>query len=571
MFNVFSKKDNYEPIVPIITGQPFDARNPRKAYFGPKPTVLLILDGWGIGPNYAGNAIALAKTPNMDMFMLTFPHAQLSASGEAVGLPKGEDGNSETGHVNIGAGNIVYQDLPRVNISIADGSYKRNQAFRNAFNHVKKNNSTLHLMGLVGTGVVHSNIEHLYALIELAKENGIKNLVIHGFTDGRDSPPNEALKIVKSIQEKCREIGLGIIGSLMGRYFAMDRDKRWERIETAYNALVLGEGKKTSNLIQSIQESYDSGTTDEFLKPTIYVDSKNQTHLIEDNDSVIFFNFRIDRPRELTRAFVMYSFEQGLGHEDFDPYTENFEKSSLKQKIGGSTFKRKKVIKNLYFVTMTRYEENLPVEEAFPPQPVKNPLCKIFASYGLKQLRMAETEKEKFVTYYMNGQKEIIFPGEDRIILPSRGEKSYDLIPEMSAYEITNELINKIENEDHDVIIVNLANPDMVGHTGNLKAGIKACEVTDEVVGKIVKTVYHKGGVVLITADHGNIEEMINIQTGQIDTEHSTYPVPLIIVGKQYVNQPRILPNGVLADIAPTMLSVMNLAKSPLMTGRSLI
>lgn len=570
MFNVF-KKEEKQTVQPILTGKSFDSKNPRKPYFGPKPTVLLILDGWGIGPNYAGNAIALAKTPNMDMFWLTFPHTQLAASGEAVGLPKGEDGNSETGHVNIGAGNIVYQDLPRVNMSIADGSYKRNQAFQNAFKHVKKNDSTLHLMGLIGTGVVHSNIQHLYSLMELAKENGIKKLVIHGFTDGRDSAPTIGIEMAKAIQEKCQKLEIGVLGSLMGRYFAMDRDKRWERIETAYNGLTLGKGKKTTDLLKALQESYDSGTTDEFIEPTLLIDENNKSYTIDDNDAVIFFNFRIDRPRELTRAFVTHDFEQGIKDEDFDPYTEDFEKSSLKQKKGGKTFKREKVVNNLYFITMTRYEEGLPVEEAFPPQPVKNPLCKMFAEQGLKQLRVAETEKEKFVTYYMNGQKEFIFPGEDRIILPSKGSKSYDLVPEMSAHEIGSQIIDQIENNDHDAMVINIANPDMVGHTGNLKAGIKACEITDEVVGKIVKAVYHKNGVVMITADHGNVEEMIDAKTGQVDTEHSIYPVPLIIIGKQYANQPRILPSGVLADIAPTMLSIMHLPKSPLMTGRSLI
>jgi 2,3-bisphosphoglycerate-independent phosphoglycerate mutase len=570
MFNVF-KKEGKEIVKPIVTGKPFDSTHLRKPYFGPKPTVLLILDGWGIGPNYAGNAIALAKTPNMDMFWLTFPHTQLAASGEAVGLPKGADGNSETGHVNIGAGNIVYQDLPRVNMSIADGSYKRNQAFKNTFEHVKKNNSTLHLMGLIGTGVVHSNIQHLYALLELAKENGVKKLVIHGFTDGRDSAPTIGIEIVKAIQEKCKKLEFGILGSVTGRYFAMDRDKRWERIQTAYEGLTSGKGKKTTDLAKALQESYDAGTTDEFIEPTLLIGKDNQPYTINDDDAVIFFNFRIDRPRELTRAFVTHDFEQGIKNEDFDPFTEVYEKSSLKQKKGGKAFKREKIVKNLYFVTMTRYEEGLPVEEAFPPQPVKHPLCKIFAEQGLKQLRAAETEKEKFVTYYMNGQKEFIFPGEDRIILPSKGSKSYDLVPEMSAHEISSQIVNQIESNDHDVMIINIANPDMVGHTGNLKAGIRACEITDEVAGNIVKAVYHKNGVVMITADHGNVEEMINAKTGQIDTEHSIYPVPLIIIGKQYANQPRILPSGVLADIAPTMLSIMHLPKSPLMTGRSLI
>ncbi len=558
-------------IQPMLSGKGFSAENPRKPYNGPKPTVLLILDGWGIGPKNAGNAIALAKTPNMDLFWLSFPHTSLAASGEAVGLPRGIDGNSETGHVNIGAGNIVYQDLPRVNMSIADGSFERNQTFTAAFEHAKSNNSALHIMGLTGSGAVHANLEHMLTLLEMAAKAGLKKVYLHLFTDGRDSPPYESPSIVERIMNLGTSLGVGEIATIIGRFYAMDRDQRWDRVERAYNALTVGEGIKTSDPLSAIMDQHQKGNTDEFIEPIKVLDQNGEVITINDNDAVIFTNYRIDRPRELTRAFVIKDFDTPQVM-DFDPYMEKYEKTNANQgKSQGETFKRQKVVNNLFFVTMTRYEDGLPVAEAFSPQPVKEPLCKVLADYGLKQLRSAETEKQKFVTYYMNGQKEFVFPGEDRVILPSKDAKSYDQVPEMSAREISVEVTNRIKSADYDAIIINLANGDMVGHTGNLEAGIKACEVVDEVVGQIVRATYQKGGVVLITADHGNVEEMINMESGEIDTEHSTYPVPLIIVGPQYFNQSRTLPTGVLADIAPTMLAIMGIEKPIAMTGRVLI
>ncbi len=554
-----------------ISNQPFDATHPKKPFQGPKPTVLLILDGWGIGPDNAGNAVARANTPNMDKYWIAFPHTQLAASGEAVGLPHGEDGNTETGHLNIGAGSIVYQDLPRINMAIADGSFNTTQAFLNALNHVKKNKSNLHIMGLIGAGGVHSNIEHLYALLNVCAKNNVSNVYIHGFTDGRDSPPTSGINYVKQIQERCSSIGVGSIATLVGRYYAMDRDKRWERIEKTYNALTVGSETCTQDAVSAIKEQYDQGITDEFIEPISVCNSDGTHRTIQDNDAVIFFNYRIDRPRELTRAFVMPDFEQGIKQESFDPYSIKYEKSHLKQSTGGATFERKKVLNNLYFVTMTRYEEHLPVDVAFPPQFVKDPLGKVFAQHGLRQLRMAETEKEKFVTYYMNGQSEITFPGETRIILPSKGVKSYDQVPEMSAREIRDHMLQYIREDRTDVVICNFANPDMVAHTGNLEASIKACEITDEVVGSIVKEVFARDGVVLITADHGNVEELINNQTGEVDTEHSIYPVPFMIIGKKFMNQPIMLPTGILADVAPTMLSIMGIPKPESMTGRALL
>jgi 2,3-bisphosphoglycerate-independent phosphoglycerate mutase len=558
-------------IQPKLSGAPFTTEFPQKPYQGPKPMVLLVLDGWGIGPNNAGNAIALANTPNMDNYWLGFPHTQLAASGEAVGLPHGEDGNTETGHLNIGAGSIVYQDLPRINMAIADGTFSTTPGFLNAINHAKKHNSTLHMMGLIGAGGVHSNIEHLYALLNLCKQQHLEKVYIHGFTDGRDSPPTSGINYVQQIIDLCQKLGVGHIATLVGRYYAMDRDKRWERVQKAYDALTVGSPTCVTDPIAAMQQQYSQNITDEFIEPISVCNGDGTVRTIQDNDAVIFFNYRIDRPRELTKAFVLPTFEEGIAEEGFDPYAVKYEKSHLKQTIGGATFKRQKVLSNLYFVTMTRYEEGLPVDVAFPPQFVKNPICKVFADNGLRQLRMAETEKEKFVTYYMNGQQESIFPGEDRVILPSKGAKSYDQIPEMSAREIGKEMIARIQENIYDVIICNFANADMVAHTGNLEATIKACEVLDEVIGEITKEVFHRGGVVMFTADHGNAEELISNTTGEKDTEHSIYPVPLIIVGQQFMNQPVMLPTGILADVAPTMLKIMGIPKPESMTGRALI
>jgi 2,3-bisphosphoglycerate-independent phosphoglycerate mutase len=558
-------------IEPKISGAPFAENQQRQAYQGPAPTVLLILDGWGIGPDNAGNAIAKAQTPNLDKYWIGFPHTQLTASGEAVGLPHGEDGNTETGHLNIGAGSIVYQDLPRINMSIADGTFNRNPAFINAINHVKQNNSSLHIMGLVGAGGVHSNIEHLYALLNFCKQQQVSQVYIHGFTDGRDSPPTSGINYVQQILDLCKKLGFGHMATLVGRYYAMDRDKRWERVQKAYDAITVGSESCTTDPIGAMQEQYKNGITDEFIEPISICNGDGSHRTIQDNDAVIFFNYRIDRPRELTKAFVLPNFEQGIDQEGFDPHAVKYENSHLKKSIGGATFKRKKVLKNLYFVTMTRYEEGLPVDVAFPPQFIKNPICKVFATHGLRQLRMSETEKEKFVTYYMNGQKDDMYPGEDRVILPSKGAKSYDKIPEMSAYEIADQMIQRIKQDSHDVIICNLANADMVAHTGNLEASIKACEIIDEVVGKITKEVFHKDGVVIITADHGNAEELINTTSGEVDTEHSIYPVPLMIIGKRFMNQPIMLPTGILADVAPTVLKIMGIPKPETMTGRALI
>jgi len=550
---------------PKITTNDFSETHPRQGYYGPKPMVLLILDGWGIGPNDAGNAIARAQTPNVDNYSLSYPHTQLGASGKNVGLPDGEDGNTEAGHLNIGAGTIVYQSLPKIDAAIENNTFYTVRAFIDTCTHVKNNGSNLHLMGLVGAGEVHSSIEHLYALLQLCKQQEVNNVFIHAFTDGRDSPPTSGIDYLQELQEQCNKIGVGRIASIMGRYYAMDRDLRWQRIEKAYNTLTIGNPITAPDVITAIKEQYDQKITDEFIEPTNIAGPNGEKYLIRDNDAVIFFNFRIDRPRELTKAFVIENFEAGLIQTSDDPNVPVDEPTKTIP-----TFKRQIILKNLFFTTMTEYEKQLPVKVAFSPQILENPICKVFANYVLKQLRMSETEKEKFVTYHMNGQKNIQYPGEDRVIIPSKGVKSYDEAPEMSALEITQEMLDRIATEEYDVIIANIANPDMVSHTGNLEASIKACEITDQVTGQIVNAVYAKGGVVLITSDHGNAEELIN-KKGKKDTKHSIYPVPLLIIGRQFENNPTVLPQGILADVAPTMLSIMGIPKPDSMTGQALI
>jgi len=557
---------------PILSSKPLDPSLSQNNYSGPKPVVLLILDGWGIGPQNAGNAIAKAHTPNIDGYWVSYPHTQLTASGQAVGLPQGEDGNTETGHLNIGAGHIVYQDLPRINMSIADGSFFSNQALLNAARHIQTNNSTLHLMGLVGAGGVHSNIEHLYALLNFAKQQGLTKVYIHAFTDGRDSPPTAGIEYIRQLMNSCEHMGVGQLATLMGRYYAMDRDRKWDRIEKAYDTLTLGSPNSCIlDPLQSFQEQYNEGVTDEFIEPISICGKDGEKRTIEKNDAVVFFNFRVDRPRELTRAFVTPDFERGIHTTAFDPYTEKYEKTNIQKSTASETFQRKKRLSNLYFVTMTEYEAGLPVDIVFPPQKILHPLGKVFSHQGLRQLRITESEKERFVTYYMNGQQETLYPGEDRVIIPSKGVRSYDQAPEMSAFEIAEEMISRIMSGTYDVIISNICNGDMVGHTGNFEAAVKACEIVDQVVGQIVNAVNQKNGIVMITADHGNVEEMINTQTGAVDTEHSNYPVPLLIIGNQFAQNPTMLPTGILADVAPTLLKLMGITPPENMTGRPLL
>jgi 2,3-bisphosphoglycerate-independent phosphoglycerate mutase len=498
----------------------------------PKPVVLIILDGWGIAPKNPGNAIALANTPNLDRLMQTYPHTELEASGEAVGLPPGEDGNTETGHLNLGAGQIVYQDLPRINQAIADGSFVHNEQFLAAINHAKKHQSTLHLLGLIGSGGVHSHINHLFALLHTCKKHQSGRVVLHLITDGRDSPPTSGINYLHQIKRQLAEVGIGEIGSIMGRYYAMDRDHRWERTEIAYKALTQGEGTRVQNPEEAITNCYAQNETDEFIKPLILTNHQNEpVGLIGSNDAVIFYNFRIDRPRQLTKVFVYPNFEYiSVKKDGFDPYAIKYYKSHLVspnvQSENRAPFNRGPMLENLYFVTMTEYESGLPVHVAFPPQTIDLPLGKVVADMGLRQLRMAETEKERFVTFYFNGQREDPFAGEDQIIIPSPPVATYDQKPEMSSAELTETLIDRLETNLYDFIVINFAHPDMVGHTGNLEAGIKACEQADRNVGLILEAIDKTGGAAIITADHGNVEEMINLTTGSIDTEHSINPAP---------------------------------------------
>lgn len=538
-----------------------------------KPVVLIILDGWGLAPEGPGNAIALAKTPNFDRFWAAYPHTQLEASGEAVGLPRGEMGNSETGHLNIGAGRIVYQDLPRINMSIAEGTFFKIPTLLMAAEHVKKNNTNLHLMGLVSDAGVHSSLIHLFALLHFAKDQGLKNVYLHLFTDGRDSPPNSSLIYIKKIQEKIQEFGVGQIATLIGRFYAMDRDNRWERTQKAYELLTEGKGQKFNSVPEAIEASYKAGKTDEFIEPVILTKEDGQpAGLINDNDAIIFFNFRIDRPRQLTKAFVLPNFESlKIERATFDPYAERYGLHQYQAPKGTTTFKRNKILKNLFFLTLTEYEKGLPVETAFLPISVKMTLGRVLSENGLRQLHIAETEKFPHVTYFFNGGREKKFPGEDQILIASPKVATYDQKPEMSAYEVTNKLMEKIKERIYDFIIVNYANPDMVGHTGVLKAGIKACEVVDECFGKVVKTIFNSGGACVIIADHGNVEEMINLTTGEVDTEHSTNPVPFITVSQALNTQGRVLRRGILGDVSPTLLRILGVEKPTLMTGRDLL
>lgn len=539
-----------------------------------KLVVLIILDGWGLAPSGPGNAISQASLPNYNKLWASFPHTRLFASGELVGLPHGERGNSETGHLNLGAGKIVYQDLPRINMSIADGSFFKNQAFLSAFEHVKKNNSRLHLMGLIGQGGVHSSNEHLFALLHLAAEEQIKNLFLHLFTDGRDSPPTSALLYITQVEEELKKAGIGKIATISGRYFALDRDNRWERTQKAYEAIVDGKGIKAGSAEAAIEMAYAQGKLDEFIEPTVIFDeNKKPVAKVLDNDAVIFFNFRIDRPRQLTKAFVLPDLEKVItARPYFDPYAEKYcKKTYIEAPVVKKTFPRGKPLQNLFFVTMTEYERGLPVTVAFPPLPISLPLSRVLAENNLRQLHIAETEKERFVTYYFNGLREDPNRGEAWITIPSPNVPTYDQAPAMSAQEITQQVLQRLETQTYDFILINFANPDMVGHTGVIPAGVTACEVVDSCLGKIVNATYALGGTCIITADHGNVEEMINPITGGVDTEHSTNPVPFILVDKDHQGDLRELPSGILADVAPTILKILEIQKPGEFSGRSLI
>lgn len=538
-----------------------------------KPIVLIVMDGWGIAPPGPGNAISLAKITNVPRYWISYPHTQVSASGEAVGLPNGEDGNTETGHINLGAGRVVYQDLPRINLAIADGSFFRNEALLSALKYAASHNSNLHIMGLIGDGGVHSSKEHLHALLAMVKQTNIcPNVYLHLFTDGRDSPPKAGSRFVAETEAKCNELGVGKIATVMGRYYAMDRDRRWERTEKAYVALTQQIDRAAPSASAAVEKGYAEGKTDEFIEPTLVLDPSGKPYpRIANYDAVIFFNFRIDRPRQITKAFVLQDFETHSTETAFDPYAVKYYHKHLVEADSRLTpFTRKVILPDIFFVTMTEYERNLPCVIAYPPQPVKSPLGSIFADLGHRQLRMAETEKERFVTYYFNGMREVPFPGEDRLIVPSAKVATYDLKPEMSAVELTDKLIDRVSIGVYSFILINFANADMVGHTGNIPAAVKAVETLDACIGRVISAVMSIGGTCVITADHGNVEEMLG-PNGEMDTEHSTFPVPLMIIDHAFDNYPQILPSGKLADIAPTILALRKIPIPPTMTGRNLL
>ncbi len=543
-----------------------------------KFVMLVVLDGWGIASPSPGNAISIANPVNMNRFWASFPHTQLIASGEAVGLPRGEVGNTETGHLNLGAGRIVYQDLQRINMSIADGTFFQNQILLDAIKHANENNSNLHYMGLIGASGVHSNIDHLYALIDLAKKQNFNRLFLHLFTDGRDSPPTSAKTYIAQLREVINREGIGQIASIMGRYWAMDRDLRWDRTSKAYFALTQGMGHLVKTPEEAIDMSYDEGKTDEFIEPAVLTgaDGKALT-IIKENDSVVFFNFRIDRPRQLSRAFVYEDFKIANVSVGFDPYQIKYQKTHLPVTPVGiqEPFDRGPKIKNLFFVTMTEYDKSITeagAVVAYPPEMIKIPLGRVISDAGLRQLRAAESEKERFVTSYFNGLYESPFDGEERLIVPSPKIATYDLKPEMSARELTNSVLNKLKDGgDYKFVLINFANADMLGHTGNIGAAVKACTVVDECLEKLSSWILAYGGIMLITSDHGNVEEMINPQTGQIDTEHDANPVPFIAISKDLLGRSQILTSGILADVAPTVLHLLGLAVPGSMTGRNLL
>lgn len=516
----------------------------------PKPVALIILDGWGIAPASRGNAISLAKTPNFNQYLQRYPYFSLQAAGGAVGLSWGEVGNSEVGHLNLGAGKIIYQTLPLITQAIWDKTFFTNPVLLKAIEHVKKKNSKLHFLGLVSNGGIHSFNEHLYALLELARDKKIKKVFIHAILDGRDSPYNSGFNFINQLEEVITSSKVGRIATLCGRFYAMDRDHHWERTRKAYSAMVQGEGQKiTLRPSKFIQESYTKKVFDEEMPPVI----STKEGKIEDDDAVVFFNFRADRARQLTKSFVLPGFEK---------------------------FPRPRLLQNLFFATFTEYEKNLPIETVFFPEKIDFPLARIISDKKLNQLHIAETEKYAHVTFFFNGAKENSFEGEDDILIPSPRVASYAQTPEMSAPEITKKAIREIAGDKYHFILVNFANPDMVSHTGNLDASEKAIEVVDKCLAKIIEAVLFKNGVALITADHGNAEELINLENGEIDKEHSTNPVPFIVVGKKWAKQEvsqevpdlsLITPTGVLADVAPTVLKIMGIEQPGEMTGRALI
>ncbi len=508
-----------------------------------RPLVLMILDGWGLSEACPSNAITLADPRNFYRLQAEYPYTCLEASGRAVGLPEGQMGNSEVGHLNIGAGRIVYQEITRITEAIEDGSFFENPELVAALEHAKSRGGAVHLMGLVSDGGVHSHLEHLYALLELCRRKGVNEVFIHCFLDGRDVPPSSALTYIRDLEEHMKKLGVGKIATVMGRYWAMDRDKNWERVEKAYLAMVTGEGIKAANARAAVQRSYELRVTDEFVEPTVIVDAEGQPlSTVKDGDSIIFFNFRADRARQITQAFV---------DEEFSGF-------------------HRPVFPRTYFVCMTQYDVTIDAPVAFGPQNLSNTLGEVLSRAGLRQLRIAETEKYAHVTFFFNGGVEEPNPGEDRILIPSPRVPTYNLKPEMSAYEVTERVIEEIMQGKYDVIVLNYANPDMVGHTGVLEAAVQAIKAVDECMGRVVETVKRMGGITIVTADHGNAETMCEPGTEEPHTAHTCSRVPFILVSEEH-RRCRLRKGGSLRDIAPTMLFLLNLPVPPEMTGKNLI
>lgn len=508
-----------------------------------KTTVLMILDGFGINDRVEGNAVKQAETPTLDKLIKKYPFVKGYASGLDVGLPKGQMGNSEVGHLNIGAGRIVYQEFTRITKSISDGDFFENSELLSAIENCKKNNTALHLLGLLSDGGVHSHISHLFALLKLAKMNDLDKVYVHAVLDGRDTPPSSGKKYIEQLEEKMREVGVGKIATVMGRYYAMDRDKRWDRVKSAYDAIVSGFGKKEKSAVECVSKSYDRDVYDEFVIPTVITDSDGKIiSKLNNNDSVIFFNFRPDRAREITRAICDDKFN------DF----ERELKSGLK------------------YVCFTEYDATIPNKSvAFKPQNIKNTLGEYISNLGLSQLRLAETEKYAHVTFFFNGGVEEPYKNEDRVLISSPKVATYDLKPEMSALEVTDVLVEKLLSKEYDLIVINYANPDMVGHTGVLPAAIKAVETIDKCLERVVNTLLEVNGQMFICADHGNCDQLIDYETGEAFTAHTTNPVPFILIN--YTDGIGLREGGKLADIAPTLLEMMNLKKPDDMTGKSLL
>ncbi|MFB6366967.1 2,3-bisphosphoglycerate-independent phosphoglycerate mutase [Paenibacillus elgii] len=507
----------------------------------PKPVALIIMDGFGLRNDTQGNAVAQANKPNYDRYLNQFPHTTLTACGEAVGLPEGQMGNSEVGHLNIGAGRIVYQDLTRISKSIREGEFFENETILGAVRHAREHGKKLHLYGLLSDGGVHSHIAHLFALLEVCKKEDFHEVYVHAFLDGRDVAPDSAVNYIEQLQNKIAELGVGRIATVQGRYYAMDRDKRWERIEKSYRAMVYGEGPAFEDPMNAIKESYSRSVFDEFVMPTVIV-KKDGTPvgLVESGDSVVFFNFRPDRAIQLSQVFTNSDF-RGFDRGDKCP-------------------------KDLYYVCLTLFSETVGGYVAYKPKNLDNTLGEVLVQNNLKQLRIAETEKYPHVTFFFSGGRDVELPGETRILISSPKVATYDLKPEMSAYEVAEAAVKEIEAERQDVIILNFANPDMVGHSGLLEPTIKAIEATDECLGKVVDAILAKGGVALITADHGNADIVTN-PDGSRNTAHTTNPVPFIVTDSHVT----LRSDGILADIAPTMLELLGLTQPAEMTGKSIV